>query len=131
MEKKECEECFADLSKKGNDLFSSIEEKHDIFLTKMESRHNQLTVINMSILGMFALAIAYIFTIQQKKANASDVISTETLQSIMKISDNYKDQRYVLRPDQKFDESSYQITIETILERNSRGLKTIILPENS
>ena len=113
-----------------DEFFEKQSVKHDEFFERMEKRIDRLTVVNLSLLGMFALAIAYIFVVQQTKANASEVISTETFKNIMKISDNYKDQRFVMRPDQKFDEAQYQITIETLLERNTRGIKTVILPDN-
>ena len=107
--------------------FEKQELKHNDFFEKMEKRIDRLSTINMWLLGMFALAITYIFVVQQKKANASDVLSTDTFKNIMKISDSYKDQRYIIRPDQKFDEDSYRMVIETLLERNERGIKTNIL----
>lgn len=121
MEKKECEECVSEFEKKGNDLFIRVETKHDLFLTKMESRHNQLTVVNLSILGMFGLAIAYIFTIQLTKAAKAETLSIKQMERMEQVMTNFYDQRFVHTDGSKIDESTYKLHIQTILESNTRG----------
>jgi len=122
MEKEQCESCFSDLQKKGNELFLSLETRHEAFLDKMEKRHNQLTVVNMSILGMFGLAIAYIFAIQLTKAARAETLSIKQAEQIEETMTKYFDQRYLHADGNKIDESTYRWHIKTIFESNSRGI---------
>ena len=125
MENNECKVCFSDIQKKGNELFTSIEAKHDLFLTKMETRHRDLTIVNMSILGMFGLAIAYIFVIAVTKANKEETLSIKQAEQLEKTMTKYYDQRYSHADGSKIDESTYKWHIQTIFESNSRSAELI------
>jgi hypothetical protein len=121
MDKDQCESCFDDLQRKGNELFVSLESRHEAFLDKMEKRHNQLTVVNMSILGMFGLAIAYIFAIQLTKAARAEALSIKQAEKLEETMTKYYDQRFVHIDGSKIDESTYKWHIKTILESNPRS----------
>jgi hypothetical protein len=118
-----CDECFSELQQKGHELFSSLESRHELFLDRMEKRHTNLTTVNMAILGMFGLAIAYMFTIQQLKAFKSETITKKQAEQLEQTMTKYYDQRFVHSDGSKIDESTYKWHINTIMESNSRGLE--------
>jgi len=121
MEKEECEVCFSDLQKKGNELFDNMEKKHDSFMSKMETRHNILMGVQLFLLGLFAVAIIGIWSETAKKANKNEVLRIDDAQTIRELGDKYYDARYVIKNSAEPDPINYKQFVETLFQRASRG----------
>ncbi len=114
------------------------DEARDAHFEKQEAKYDNL---EKKLWGLMTLAFKFFFAVimicaavvaatwitVQTKANTDEVVRINTFKDIMTISSSYNDQRFVIRPDQKFDKDNFQMIIETLLERNSRGITTEIL----
>jgi len=86
-----------------------------------------LGIILVIVMAVVGLTIGNTVSIATK-ANANEVLSLDDAKNIIMLGDKYRDQRYQLNKIESVDKLNYQWMLETIFERNSRGIKTKTIP---
>ena len=112
---------FATMGENFTKFLSDSETKQEVFLERMERRHNIMIGMNLFLLGLFATAIAILWASNGQKANKNEVLSLKDAQKIIETGDAYRDQRYVLKSGETIDKYNYMWLMETIFERSSRS----------
>lgn len=112
---------FATMGDNFTKFLSESENKQEVFLERMERRHNIMIGMNLFLLGLFATAIAILWSSNAQKANTNEVLSLKDAKKIIETGDAYRDQRYVIKSGETIDKYNYMWLMETIFERSSRS----------
>lgn len=123
MEKEECEVCFSDLQKKGNELFENMEKKHDSFMSKMETRHNILMGVQLFLLGLFAVAITSGWSELERKANKEETVKRTEFELLIEQGDEYNRNVFLKKDEIRADTFTYNSNKKLVFKNGLRGEK--------
>jgi len=123
MEKEQCETCFSDLQKKGNELFENMEKKHDSFMSKMETRHNILMGVQLFLLGIFAIAITSIWVELTTKADKEESVKRTEFELLIEQGDEYNRNVYLKKDEIRADTFTYNSNKKLVFKNGLRGDK--------
>jgi len=121
MEKDQCESCFSDLQRKGNEFFVDMGSKHELFFDKMEKRHNTMMLLQLFLFGLFASAIAYIGIDLNNKADEKEVVKRTELELLIQQGDEYNRNVFVKQTEIKEDTFTYTSNKNLIFKNGLRG----------
>lgn len=132
MNKEKCDECFDQLTLKGqetylrikkdaDDLFTKMEVKHDSLMDKMEKRHNYLMLINLFLFGIFGTIIGVTWVNNTSKANISDVLTIKEAKVLRELGDAYYRTIFVQKENPPMDTTNYNWVMKGIFNGSLRS----------
>lgn len=130
--REQSEKVHSEISQRANDQFELYDGKITAFLEKQEIKNNETRSFLVSTVKWFlSIALGFLvvmaggvgyYAIQiEKKADKNATLSIEDAKIIRELGDKYYDSRYVHADGSTVDQGNYQLMLQTLFERASRG----------
>ena len=132
----ECIACFQNITDHANGVYGTFEVQSNEHFEKWTARYADFEKKMYGLLwrflvffGSVALVCSGIVGVTwvsvQNKADEKDVFMLKDAKKLEGLRSSYYDSRYVAKPDQRVDETTYEWWVEFLFEPNSRSAEKV------